>query len=104
MSEQLDFFSDPSDSQQKTPQQHIAEMKELLSPENIEARRIEQERLDKRNELNIKLANERRQRDIERAREQGIDIRTPEEIQNSINERGIERIRRTLRENRENSQ
>ena len=104
MSEQLEFFKEPDKSEQKTTEQHIAELKELLTPENIEARRIEQERLDKRNKLNIKLANERRQRDIERAREQGIDIRTPEEIQDSITERGLERIRRNLEKNRDSTQ
>lgn len=74
----------------------IAETKESATPEAVEARlKKKQTQLDLAKQQRLQ-AETARQAEIERAREQGIDIRTPEEIQASINQRGLDRARGAL--------
>jgi hypothetical protein len=63
-----------------------------LTPEAAEKRRLEKKARDRR----IAEAIQRRQDQIDRAREQGLDLRTHEEIRLASAKRGLEKARERL--------
>jgi hypothetical protein len=100
MSEKLTLLEndETAENKPKTAKEHIAEARHQLSDE-AKQERAEQREIDQRR---IQEAEDKRRKDIERAAEQGVDIRTFEEIDRDKRQqryKEIEALRQELRNN-----